>query len=96
MVPKCKQTFGAYTNKSRRVLSIRGRGEGGSGTLDGFFVCRMSFITLYVPCMGLPWAGSAVNNLSAMQEVQVQFLGWEDPLEKKITTHSSTLVWEIP
>ena len=37
-----------------------------------------------------------VKNLSAMQETQVQFLGWEDALEEEITTHSSTLAWRIP
>ena len=31
-----------------------------------------------------------------MQETQVQFLGWEDPLEKEMAAHSSILVWEIP
>ena len=31
-----------------------------------------------------------------MQGMQVQSLGWEDPLEKIITTHSSVLAWEIP
>ena len=31
-----------------------------------------------------------------MQETQVQFLGWEDPLEKEMATHSSILVWKIP
>ena len=31
-----------------------------------------------------------------MQEIQVQSLGWEDPLEKGIATHSSILVWRIP
>ena len=38
----------------------------------------------------------AVKNLPAMQETQVQSLGWEDPLEKKMATHSSTLAWKIP
>ena len=33
----------------------------------------------------------SVKNLRAMQETQVQFLGWEDPLEKGIATHSSVL-----
>ena len=37
-----------------------------------------------------------VKNLPAMQETQVQSLGWEDPLEKEIATHSSTLAWKIP
>ena len=31
-----------------------------------------------------------------MRETQVQSLGWEDPLEKEMATHSSILVWEIP
>ena len=31
-----------------------------------------------------------------MQETQVQSLGWEDPLEKEMSTHSSILGWEIP
>ena len=31
-----------------------------------------------------------------MQETQVQSLGWEDPLEEDMTTHSSILAWEIP
>ena len=37
-----------------------------------------------------------VKNLSAMQETWVQSLGWEDPLEKEMATHSSTLAWKIP
>ena len=31
-----------------------------------------------------------------MKETQVQFLGWEDPLEEAMETHSSILVWRIP
>ena len=37
-----------------------------------------------------------VKNLPAMQETLVQFLGWEDPLEKGKATHSSILAWKIP
>ena len=37
-----------------------------------------------------------VKRLSAMQETRVQSLGWEDPLEKEMATHSSTLAWKIP
>ena len=36
-----------------------------------------------------------VENLSAVQETQVQSLGWEEPLEKEMATHSSILAWEI-
>ena len=38
----------------------------------------------------------AVKNLPTMQETQVQSLGWEDPLEKGMATHSSILAWKIP
>ena len=31
-----------------------------------------------------------------MQEMQVESLDWEDPLEKEMATHSSILAWEIP
>ena len=37
-----------------------------------------------------------VKNLPVMQETQVQSLGWDDPLEKGMATHSSILVWRIP
>ena len=37
-----------------------------------------------------------VKNLPVMQEIHVQSLGQEDPLEKEMTTHSSILSWEIP
>ena len=37
-----------------------------------------------------------VKNLPAMQETPVQFLGWEDLLEKGTATHSSILAWRIP
>jgi len=37
-----------------------------------------------------------VKRLQAMQETWVQSLGQEDPLEKKLALHSSTLAWKIP
>ena len=37
-----------------------------------------------------------VKNLPAMQKTWVRFLGWEDPLEKEMAIHSSTLAWKIP
>ena len=44
-----------------------------------------------------------VKNLPTMQETQIRFLGWEDPLEgwedpleKGMATHSSILAWRIP
>ena len=37
-----------------------------------------------------------VKHLPAMRETQVQSLGREDPMEKEMATHSSTLAWKIP
>ena len=37
-----------------------------------------------------------VKRLSAMRETRVRSLGWEDPLEKGMVTHSSSLAWRIP
>ena len=50
------------------------------------------------PCVGFP-SGSVVKNLPAMQEMQEMWawcLGWEDPLEEGMATHSSVLAWRIP
>ena len=37
-----------------------------------------------------------VKRLPTMQETRVRSLGWEDPLEKEMVIHSSTLAWKIP
>ena len=37
-----------------------------------------------------------VKRPPAMRETRVRFLGWEDPLEKVMAIHSSTLAWKIP
>ena len=37
----------------------------------------------------------SVKNLPAVQETQIRSLGWEDPLEKEMATHSSIVAWEI-
>ena len=37
-----------------------------------------------------------VKNLPAMWETCVQSLGWEDPMEKRMATHSTILVWRTP
>ena len=50
--------------------------------------------TVYLT-LRLPW-GSAIKNLPAMQETQVQSLGQEDPREMEMATHSSILDWKIP
>ena len=45
------------------------------------------------------WASpvaQVVKNLTAMRETWVQTLGWEDPLEEGMATHSSIFAWRIP
>ena len=37
-----------------------------------------------------------VKNLPAVQETWIQFLGWEDTLEKEMATHSNILAWRTP
>ena len=44
--------------------------------------------------MGFP-GGIVVESLPAVQETKVQSLGWEDPLEEGMATHSSILAWRI-
>ena len=44
--------------------------------------------------MGFPGT-SVVKSVPAVEEMRVQLLGWEDPLEKEVVTHSSILAWEI-
>ena len=45
---------------------------------------------------GTSLVAQIVKNLPAMQETQIQSLGWEDPLEKELATHSSVLAWRSP
>ena len=40
--------------------------------------------------------GQTVKNLLTVQDTWVQFLGWEDSLEKEMATHSRILAWKIP
>ena len=58
-----------------------------------------AFIRAIVICKGVSLRASLVaeliKNLPAVQKTQVGYLGWEDPLEKEMTTHSSILVWKI-
>ena len=53
----------------------------------------LSSSTLY---LGASLVAQTVKRLLAMRETQVRSLGWEDPLEKEMATHSSTLTWKVP
>ena len=46
--------------------------------------------------MGFPGGSDNKKNLPAMWETSVPSLGWENTLEKEMTTHSSILTWRIP
>ena len=55
--------------------------------------CSFDCMLLYH--IGASPIAQSVKNPPAMWETQVQFLGWEDPLEKEMSTHSIILVWKI-
>ena len=57
------------------------------------FIYSLLLFSYYL-CASL--VAQTVKRLPAMQEARVQSLGWEDPLEKEMATHSSTLAWKIP
>ena len=57
---------------------------------------QIGFIPGHNPVFsGFP-GGSDSKESIAVQETPVLFLGWEDPLEKRMATHSSILAWRIP
>ena len=51
---------------------------------------------IILPCFRASPVVQTVKRLLSMQEIWVRSLGWEDPLEKDMATHSSTLAWKIP
>ena len=53
-------------------------------------------ITLFSLFQSASLVAQTIKNLPAMQETSVPSLGWEDPLEKGMATHSSILAWRIP
>ena len=59
-------------------------------------IYRHIYIYIYMHIYRASLVAQTVKCLSAMQETQVRSLGWEDPLEKEMAAHSSTLAWKIP
>ena len=57
---------------------------------------RLPCPPLYICALYICPRGSEVKNQPAMQEIQVRFQGWEDPLEEGMAAHSSILTWSIP
>ena len=61
-----------------------------------FFFCSVYFLCSVSKDQRVSLVAQMVKNLPAMQEMQVWSLGWENPLEKGMATHSSILAWRIP
>ena len=59
-----------------------------------YIMVLWSIVFIYLPTF-MPVA-QRLKRLPPMQETWVQSLGWEDPLEKEMVTHSSILAWRIP
>ena len=58
---------------------------------------RTAFFLDCICCQNFSFLGCLLGLLRWLsQETQVQSLGWEDPLEKEMATHSSILAWKIP
>ena len=79
-----------------RLRSLKvGRGNHLCERQSGSSVCTLKGRELLTHIWSFP-GGSAVKNLPAMQEMQVQSLGRGDSLEEGVETHSSILAWRIP
>ena len=65
--------------------------------MDSISICATNFkIKLNREIKGTSLVAQRLKHLPAMQETWVQSLGREDPLEKEMATHFSTLAWKIP
>ena len=78
----------------------KGEKESGLAVLPFFVLIfnEMPIIKIYFPCVS-SWASlgaQSVKNLPATQEACVCSLGWKNPLEEEMATHSSILTWRIP
>ena len=93
--------------KNRKKKEIYGhiwwRAEGSDKAIEisGSSCVRVAFYSGRKFCVRLLWLRASLvaqklKCLLAMQETWVWFLGWQDPLEKEMATHSSVLAWRIP
>ena len=80
-----------------QVLVI-GQGWSFSPNASLFLESRAGLLLFFIggSIIGASLVAQTVKHLPAMLKTQVQSLGQEDPLEKEMATHSSTLVWKIP
>ena len=64
--------------------------------LDFVFVFQVSFLKTFKDIKRISLLAWTIKRLSTMWETPVRSLGWEDPLEKEMATHSSTIALKIP
>ena len=76
-----------HWERSRCWERLMAEGEGGNRGWGGWMASLTQKSSLIA---------ESVKNMPAMQETRVQLLGWKDPLEKEMATHSSILAWRIP
>ena len=69
---------------------------GDPSSIPGFGRCLGEEMGYPLQYFGATLVSQMVKNPPAMHETWVQTLGWEDPLEKGMATHSSILAWRIP
>ena len=89
---------------SLTALRVRGSCVGGTSRIKATNLYHRQVVILgksfHLGFSFLFWQASLVaqrlKRLPGMQETWVRFLNWEDPLEKEMATHSSTLAWRIP
>ena len=65
----------------------------GEGRRQNSYHCNLALLSLL---LRVSLVAQMVKHLPAMRETRVRSLGWEDPLEKEMATHSSILAWRIP
>ena len=56
----------------------------------------MNLFIAYIHLYGASLLAQTAKNLPTMWETWVPLLGWEDPLEEEMATHSSILAWRVP
>ena len=60
------------------------------------YTLNLAVVYINYVLIGAFLVAQLINNLPAMPETWVRSLGWEDPLEKGMATHSSILAWRTP
>ena len=84
-----------HQKKDKRWPFSRNQVPGESKTIHVTRKQQLHYTSSYYP-LGASLVAQAIKNPLAMQETQVRSLGLEDPLEKRMATHSSILAWRMP